>query len=385
MIAGKSTKSYMIISMVLFWYAQFVYISYQAPYITSLGASAFLVGLVSGAFGLTQTVLGIPIGIAADKKNRHKKYMILGMVFASGSSIIRIIFIIPEYFIVANFLSGIAAAMWIAYTSFFSTLFKKSEAKKAMGIVAVAGNGGILLGFITGLIINETIGIKYVFLSGIIAGAIGLITTMMVKEKSTENPEIEIINAVANTGEKYVTFSLIILSFLGCITQGVLLSTAQSFTTVFAKEVVRYEYEIGINSVIFMIAAILVSFYVSFSKKLSNKLMTSIFMFCLVIYCAVMPFCKQVWELYIVQIFAGISNGGLICMLMTCVVSNARQNKKTTSISIFQSICGLGMALGPIAMGALVNNWGYIAGYWFMAAIALIGFLLIRFAKIQFN
>lgn len=382
---NKSTKRYMIISMVLFWYAQFVYISYQAPYITTLGASAFLVGLVSGAFGLTQTALGIPIGIAADKKNRHKKYMLLGMVFASVSSIIRIVFIIPEYFIVANLLSGIAAAMWIAYTSFFSSLFKKSEAKKAMGIIAASGNGGILLGFTTGLIINETIGIKYVFLSGVIAGVIGFLSAMMVKEKSAEDQEIEIINAVTNTGEKYVTFSLILLSFLGFIAQGVLLSTAQSFTTVFAKEIVHYEYEIGINSVIFMIAAMLVSFYVSFSKKLSNKLMISIFMFSLVIYCAIMPFCKQVWELYVVQIFAGISNGGLVCMLMTCVISNAQQNKKTTSMSIFQSICGLGMALGPIAMGTLINKWGYFAGYWLMAVIALIGLIVIRFVKIQFD
>ena len=48
--------------VVLFWFAQYVYIPYQTPFLTGKGVAAWMIGTVVGAYGVTQMIFRLPGG-----------------------------------------------------------------------------------------------------------------------------------------------------------------------------------------------------------------------------------------------------------------------------------------------------------------------------------
>ena len=45
-------ENILLVAITLFWFAQYVYIPFQTPYLTAIGISAGLIGTVVGAYGL---------------------------------------------------------------------------------------------------------------------------------------------------------------------------------------------------------------------------------------------------------------------------------------------------------------------------------------------
>lgn len=66
-------------------FAQYVYIPYQTTYLTGIGVSGNVVGTIVGAYGISQLLLRLPVGICADRIGRHKAFIMLGAL-ASGSA-----------------------------------------------------------------------------------------------------------------------------------------------------------------------------------------------------------------------------------------------------------------------------------------------------------
>ena len=50
----------------LFWFAQYVYVPFLTPYLLSLSITATVTGVIVGAYGVTQMLLRIPLGLALD-------------------------------------------------------------------------------------------------------------------------------------------------------------------------------------------------------------------------------------------------------------------------------------------------------------------------------
>ena len=51
------------IIVTLFWFAQYVYIPFQSTYLISIGTISSMVGIIIGAYGITQMLLRLPVGI----------------------------------------------------------------------------------------------------------------------------------------------------------------------------------------------------------------------------------------------------------------------------------------------------------------------------------
>ena len=61
-----NTQNMILLAIVaLFWFAQYVYIPYQTTYLTAAGAAGNVVGIVVGAYGISQLVLRLPAGVCA--------------------------------------------------------------------------------------------------------------------------------------------------------------------------------------------------------------------------------------------------------------------------------------------------------------------------------
>ena len=364
----KTKRTLLVISITLFWFAQYVYMPFQTPYLKALGAAASLTGIIVGAYGFTQMLLRIPLGIFADRYNRHKGFILTGLISAALASGLRLLIPTPGAFLAANLLSGVASTMWISFIIYYTSLFDDGETKKAAGYTMAACNGGILLAFVAGSLLNDVWSIREVFAASIVSGALGLLVALFIREDRPAPRTSLPVSALKVFSSK----PLIAWSLLGISLQAILFSTALSFTASYLKQLTSQEFLLGVSSAIFIASSVVASLVIGYIRTVSSRTLIGILFGFLLIYCALMPLAGEVWQVCLLQVAAGIGNGALIPLLMALALQGVDSSRKSTAMGFFQAAFGVGMTLGPMLTGALIEGSGFLAGYWAMALLALI-------------
>jgi MFS family permease len=148
------------------------------------GASATLVGLALGIYGLTQGVLQVPFGIASDRLGR-KKVIVFGLVvFAIGSFVAAAATDIWAV-IVGRALQG-AGAISAAVVAFLADLTRTAQRTKAMA--AIGGSIGLMfaLSLAGSPALYSLVGMSGIFVvTGLLASAAILVTTHLVPAETT--------------------------------------------------------------------------------------------------------------------------------------------------------------------------------------------------------
>ena len=363
----KTTKILLGLTIVLYWFAQYVYIPFHTPYILSLGATASFAGVILGAYGIMQMFLRIPIGVIADKRGKHKKILILGLVCAGLASAVRLLFPVPAAFLIANLLSGITSAAWVSVTVFFSSQFSEGEIKKSTGLLLAANNGGILLGFVASLFVGKNIGVWFVFAASIAAAVCGLITALFVREAAPAQRRAKNIRFADIIKDK----TLLFYSGLSMLLQAITSSTAVAFTSSYAEQFTNVKSDLSLSMIIFMGVSVISNLIISRMKRIGDDIMLYILFISLGASCVLLPLSSSMGGIYFCQGLAGIGNGAIMAILMTSAMKNVKKECQATMMGVFQAAYGIGMTFGPICLGALVDNWGYKIGYFGMAALTI--------------
>lgn len=71
------------------------------------------------------------------------------------------------------------------------------------------------------------------------------------------------------------------------------------------------------------------------------------------------------------QFIGGIGSGILTSSLMAYAIKYVDPQKKSTVMGFYQSLYCVGMTIGPIVMGTLVDHTSTAFSFFFMAAIAI--------------
>jgi len=129
---NKRNRNILMAVTLCFWYAQYVYVPYQTPYLTGLGITATVTGIILGCYGFSQMVIRIPLGIASDRHPRHKLMIAIGAACAGAASLLRLMSATDTAFLIANLISGFASATYISFTVLNTTYYDNSEIKKAI-------------------------------------------------------------------------------------------------------------------------------------------------------------------------------------------------------------------------------------------------------------
>lgn len=167
-----NTQNMILLAIVaLFWFAQYVYIPYQTTYLTAAGAAGNVVGIVVGAYGISQLVLRLPAGVCADRLGRHKPFIMTGAAAAGAASLFRVFLCDERGFMAGNLLSGLASAMWISFMVFYTGKFGKEDQQRATSRIVLFNNLGMLLGFIASTLCYSRIGMRNLCLFSVAAGA----------------------------------------------------------------------------------------------------------------------------------------------------------------------------------------------------------------------
>lgn len=368
----KLQKNILIGIVILFWFSQYVYMPYQTPYLLSKGAGASFVGVIVGVYGLSQMLLRMPVGIMADIRGRHKSFILIGAGASGFASILRVVLPGPVGFLLGNFLSGLASAMWISFMVLYSNYFDKSHMQKSMAVIIAANNLGILLGFVAGLFFYDGFGMDFLCVLSIVASVLSTIMAIFIKEPKPDFIPLPIKELTSVYRDK----RLIGFSVVAMIQQGIVMSTAMSFTNEIAKGLGARGYQIGIISIIYIGFAVASSYFSA--SKMAEKLGAGFFLpwilICVSIYCIIVPNAESLTTIYFSQVLIAMSQGILFSFCTSEAMKNVPQTKKSTAMGYYQAIYAVGMTLIPIFSGMLSQNFGMRTAYYFMGIIAILGF-----------
>lgn len=362
--------------IILFWFAQYVYIPFQTPYLTILNISTTFIGIIVGAYGVSQMLFRLPVGMMADTVNKHKYFILAGCVSSGLASIFRIVLDSGTGYLIANLFSGFASAMWISFMILYLSFYSPDKQQQGTGKIMYYNYLGILIAFIASTLLYDKMGMPFLCALGVIAGLLGAVLTLFLKEEKTQpavaKPSVSTL--FKSLGKK----TLIIFSLLTIAVKGIETTTTMSFTNQILKDLGGSSLIIGCSSVIFMLSSVISSGIAS--KDICSKrppLFWAVVGYaCLIAYCVLVPIVSNIYIILVLQLLPGIPSGILFSFLTAEAMQDVQPEHKSTAMGFFQAVYAIGMTVLPIITGKIADTVSMAAGYLVLAAISALCILI---------
>ena len=123
----------------------YVYTPVFPVYAGVLGASMSTVGLAVGAYGLTQMLLRIPLGIISDSIGKRRIFVVIGMLICGAAALGFAFAPTPFWLVIFRGVMGVSAATWVCSTVLFTSYFPKSHPSVPLSIMTFASAIGQVL------------------------------------------------------------------------------------------------------------------------------------------------------------------------------------------------------------------------------------------------
>ena len=362
----------LLILVCIFWFGQYVYIPYQTTYLTEIGVSADIIGIIIGAYGLVQIFFRIPVGIFADMGGGHKKIITLGICCVGIASLIRVLFPNAAGFFAANLFSGLGASAWISYMVFYMGFYDKDHLQAATGKVIAANNAGIFIGFAVSSVMYAQVGMRWICAFSMMAGIAGMLMCAGIHERKTERERAEKKELIKLFRNKRLLF----FSVLALLQQGVQMATCMSFTIQAAKNLGAGQWQTGVTSIIYIVFAVVFSYLsgkplftrIGHAKIIPAGLLVQ------ALYCGLVPNMGSVYGIYFCQILAASAMGFLFTSLTSESMRGIPEKYYSTAMGIFQAVYAVGMTVFPVLAGSVENSLTEKAAFYFMAVCLMAGF-----------
>jgi len=372
---GNPRVGIFVLCNFFFWFSFYAYVPTMTPYLVGLGVSYSMIGLISGAYGLSQMILRMPLGIASDRLGKRKVFinigLIAGVVGALGMFFTRNAMVI----FAMRFLTGVSASVWVVIAVLFSSYFEKGKIASRMSYLFMANSGGTLLSNLIGSAVAERFGHEYTFiLSGgaaLAAAVLGFYITEKTPEQQ-EHPSVkQLLGVVKNR-------NLLVMSILAVYSQMKLFTAVIAFTPEEAVRIGADSMTLGILSTLAFIPPIIVSFIGGkiFARGANIRLIIALGFSLSLVSTLVIPFAGNMTAIYASAIMAGFGHG--ICMntlLCFCTIT-VDDSRRSAAMGFYQAVYSLGMFAGPVVIGLFVDWISLTGGFFAAAALAVIGLTL---------
>lgn len=367
----KKKMTFFSLVMVLFWFSLYAYMPQMTTYAKELGASYKLIGLIAGAYGVTQTILRIPFGILSDKLMNRKGFIIFGIICAAISATVVYLMPNPYTLLAARLFAGAASATWVNFTVLFISYFTDSESSKSVGIATSNSKIGQVLAMFIGGYIAVNYGVRNIFLTCIIVAILSLLMGLFIYEEKVEvkdNPKTSGISAVIKNRR------ILYISFLGCLIQFITYSTTFGFTPIIASNLGADSLQLSYLSTVNILPQIAFSMLSTtfFAYKFGERRTLLAGFILSVIVCVLTPFTPNIKVLYLIQFLSGTGTAITFSILMGMVMKGVEAHLRTTTMGFYQAFYGIGMIIGPMILGAIGDLYGLESGFMVIGILGLL-------------
>jgi len=356
----------------LFWGAIYIYMPILTPYAKHISGSLQAAGLVMGAYGLSQILLRIPLGIWSDRLRRRKPFILLGFLFDGLANLGLLLSSNARMLFFSVLTAGAAASMWVPFTVLYSSYFPLGQIAHSMSLLMGCSRLGQITANYAGGIIAEVWGWRAPFCVGGVLSVLGLLLANGISEVRPERSPHLTIQDVFRVGRNRM---LLTASFLCILMQSANFSTAYGFTPILAQQLGASKADLGIllfwymlpNTAATLLSGTLIRRYLAErSILIAGFLLISGALF-------FTPFIGHLCLLYLIQAVNGIGVGLLFPLLMGLSIQQIPRPQQATAMGFFQSLYAMGMCLGPIVSGIFAQRIGLSSVFVLNGALGLVG------------
>ncbi|MGL4790427.1 MAG: MFS transporter, partial [Anaerotignaceae bacterium] len=353
----KNKRLILLATTALFWASEYCHVPYFTPYLYSLNITATIIGVLVGCYGLSQTIIRVPLGIFTDATSAYKKVIIFGCLCTTLSSLGLYLFTNIIMIFICRALAGVAAATWIAFTVMYSGYFNKEEGFKAMAQINGANNVGKMGAFFLGTITATLFTYREPLLMSVLTGVIAIVLSLFIEDVPLKKEPLSSKKLFATFRDR----SVIIPGVFALVMMMTVHATAFSFTSSVAESIGASKVEIGFSTSLFsFIQVMAVGFLGSkFISNIKDNALVAMGFILMALYCFIISVAQSVYLIFLAQLIGGFANLLLMSMLSSASIRYCDPTQKATSMGLFQAIYGVGMTMGPMFMGRIVDIYSF--------------------------
>ena len=383
-----NNKAIYLIMISTFWFVQYLLTPFLTVFLIEKGTTAFIAGVIAGAYGCVQIFIRLPIGAIADRLPDPIKVVQQGASLMIISAFLMRFGINFVMFFLARFLMGASAAVWVVIMSVYIRSNNDDSASQIIGRVTAAQYIGILSAFLIAGLIREYISMQFLLSLNVIISVLCFVLILYVRknmrmqniksylEKNTSQiPSIYTIIKIVCKNKR-----LIYGSILFFLSQFTVFASSLSFVTnyasdVFAADGIRISIITALFSLFTLIASITVDIGLERYISGRNAAITSFGMMALSY--LILPFVNNLHWVYAIQAICGFAYGIHCSIINSFAISTVKHEFESTAMGFFQGMHCIAITTAPIVMGQLLDAMhGFAVPFIMLAVICILAMLL---------
>ncbi|MEG0703541.1 MAG: MFS transporter, partial [Christensenella sp.] len=358
------------------WMSMYSYVPTLPAYAMSLGATAAVVGAIGGAYGVMQIVLRVPLGIVSDKIGKDKLLLLVGFVIL-GVSALMFIFAKDNFWVlIARGVGGASAAWWVVICASYAKYNDEDKQVKAQGVLNASSNMGKVVAALAGGLLAQAFGLHAPFYFAFVAAIIGIGVILLFKTpKQTQK-------IIPPSGKELAALlknkHLLIFSVLAIFSQLLCFALPSYFTSVAAKNLGADSAQLGLLMVVYFLVTSAASLFVGTKlyKKIGGIKCIAISFAIGAFSCLPMFYHMNLAAVYVMQGLSGICYGITCGALAGFVIKAVEPSQRSTATGILQSIFAIGIFLGPVIVGGVIEWVSFDAAFWVICILTAIAAVL---------
>jgi MFS family permease len=346
-----------LFGVMFFWGAVYIYMPILPPYAQMVGGSLQAVGVVMGAYGISQLLLRMPLGIWVDYIGSRKPFIFLGFILDGVASLGLIFSNSTAMLFLSVFTAGMAASMWVAFTVLFANYFPLSLAGRSMGLIFFCTRLSQAITNYAGGAIAERWGWQGPFYAAAVLSLVGLLLTIAIPERRPEKRSSVSLKNFLMVGRNP---KILTVSALGILLQFAVSSTTSGFTPIYAQRIGASKEELGILLFAFMVSTMLASLLSGiYARRLLSERVVILIGYLLVAGALFpVPLVGRLGTLYALQVVNGFGVGLVYPLLFGLAIQPFPMEQQGTAMGCFQSLYAVGMSVGPVISGLVGEHFG---------------------------
>lgn len=361
--------------------------AFLAPMLISEGMQPEVVGMIMGASGLATLFIRFPIGILSDVVKSRKIFIQFSLLLPMVTWPIAYLEPSATTLYLAKAADGFTAATWVLYNILFIRYFDKKDAPAAVALLALAGPLGVFLGNCIGGALIHFFDKNIGYFVSSVSALLALILTFRIKEVH-DAARAPTLKACINSAKRQLADSSV--WFIGLLATIVILvpfATRDTLTPIYAQQLGAKAGILTLLSnlhLIFYALAIAMCSSV-FYKRLGLVNTAVVGIILQVISTVGIPFTSNMYVIYVLQAMAGFSFGMAFAVFMSLSVVNTVEDEQSTRMGLFQTIYSVGMFIGPVAMGLMLQHINLSSGYLMIGVLCIVAAFLTPMAARSVN
>jgi predicted MFS family arabinose efflux permease len=364
-----------------FWAALFIYAPILPAYAIARGASLGLVGIVVGAYGVTQGLLRLPIGVASDRWNCSRGVVQAGFAAISLGGLTLAVAHAPALLVLGRVLAGVGASTWVALLVLAVGAYPSARLTDAMSAVAVSATLAEVVAVLAGGLLAEHVGWAAPFYASTALAAAGLGPALRLAAPVATASTVTTWARVASAARRP---QLLVVSALTALVTLTIYVTTYGFVPVLAVERGATRADLGVLGTLaqagFAAGALITA---RAARRVTPPTLLMSGAGLVALSAALIPFVSGIRLLQLTQGLGGIGRGLVNPIAATLALSGVHESDRTTTMGLYQMGWTTGIVLGPPLAGWLAETHGlstaFLAGaFASLVAVALGGWLRLQ-------